>query len=198
MNDMGSIWEIARDEWAGHGICIMGLRSLSVFFKPLENHRGTQEGQNIVRFLIQKAVPGDKVQEGLGQFSQKWRFFKHTLYKCQREGIQARTEVEAMGMEKRIFQNLISIGAGDWWGVGLRACRVPPRSLGVALDAEEHGTTCWWVLIYIMDQVNNQSNTQTSLDSSQQQLTGSEGWLCARHWSYYIPCVQNKSVQNPD
>lgn len=65
-------------------------------------------------------------------------FFKHILYECQKEVIQASTEVEAMGMGKR--NAVLSVGAGDQMDVGLRESeksRVPPRSLGVALDAEE-------------------------------------------------------------
>lgn len=40
-------------------------------------------------------------------------------------------------------------------GLRVREIWVPPRSLGVALDGEEHGTTWWWVLICIMAKADN-------------------------------------------
>lgn len=48
-----------------------------------------------------------------------------------------------MGLGKR--STVISVGARDWVDVGLRKSeksRAPPRSLGVALHAEELGTNC--------------------------------------------------------
>lgn len=53
----GPFGEVARDEWAGHGICIA-----ECFLEAIgESQKDCRQESNIVRFLIWKEVPSGKV-----------------------------------------------------------------------------------------------------------------------------------------
>lgn len=56
----GPFGEVARDEWAGHGICITELTW--VFPEVIgESQKDFRQMSNIVRFLTSKEVPSGKV-----------------------------------------------------------------------------------------------------------------------------------------